>query len=148
MNKKILIVIPILLLAVGAGYKLALGKPASAKPEPKVHGTVYVLGKEFLVNLADGHFGKLTVGLVLAHGDTSTAGSGHGSEAKPPEGFGPMAQEAVVRDVVTDELTGLDEEHLTDGAHREELKKEIKKELRRRTDVKVEEVLITDVTVQ
>ncbi len=148
MNKKVLILIPILLLAAGAGYKLALGKPAEAKPEPKVHGTVYVLGKEFLVNLADGHFGKVTVGLVLAHDDTSTAEGGHGAAAKPPEGFGPMAQEAVVRDVITDELTGSDQDHLTDRAGREELKKEIKKQLKRRTDVKVEEVLITDVTVQ
>ena len=148
MNKKILILIPILLLAAGAGYKLALGQPAEAKPEPKVHGSVYVLGKEFLVNLADGHFGKVTVGLVLAHDDTSTAAEGHGSEVKPPEGFGPMTQEAVVRDVITDELTGSEQDELTDRARREELKKEIKKELRRRTDVKVEEVLLTDVTVQ
>ncbi len=150
MNKKILILIPILLLAAGAGYKFALGKPAEAKPEPKVHGSVYVLGKEFLVNLADGHFGKLTVGLVLAHDDHSTeaAEGGHGAAPKPPEGFGPMAQEAVVRDVITDELTGSDAEHLTDRHGREELKKAIKKQLKQKTDVKVEEVLLTDVTVQ
>ena len=149
MNKKILILLPLLLLAAGVGYKFALAKPAEAKPEPKVHGTVYVLGKEFLVNLADGHFGKLTVGLVLAHDDTSTvAEGGHGEAAKPPEGFGPMTQEAVVRDVITDELTGSDAEHLTDREGREELKKAIKKQLKQKTDVKVEEVLLTDVTVQ
>lgn len=148
MNKKILILLPILLLSLGAGYKLALGKPAAAKTPPKVHGTVYVLGKEFLVNLADGHFGKVTVGLVLAPDDESTKAAHGEAAAKPPEGFGPMAQEAVVRDVVTDQLTGSDEQHLTDRAGREELKKEIKKQLKRRTDVKVDEVLLTDVTVQ
>jgi flagellar basal body-associated protein FliL len=148
MKKKILMIVPIVVIALGAGYKLALGKPAQAKPEPKVHGTVYVLGKEFLVNLADGHFGKLTVGLVLADDDTSTVAEKAESGAKPPEGFGPMPQEAVVRDVITDALTGSDQSHLVDRSGREELKKEIKKQLKRRTDVHVEEVLLTDVTVQ
>ncbi len=150
MNKKILILIPILLLAAGAGYKFALGKPAEAKPEPKVHGTVYVLGKEFLVNLADGHFGKLTVGLVLAHDDHSTeaAEGGHGAAPKPPEGFGPMPQEAVVRDVITDELTGAHDTDLVSPEGREHLKKRILKRIKKQTDVHAEEILFTDVTVQ
>ncbi len=151
MNKKVLLLIPIVLLALGAGYKLALGKPASAEPKPKVEGTVYVLGKEFLVNLADGHFGKVTVGLVLAPDDHSTApaeGGGHGAAPKPPEGFGPMPQEGLVRDVITDQLTGLDQEKLVDREGRESVKKEIKRSIKQKTDVHVEDVLITDVTVQ
>ena len=62
-----------------------------------------MLEKEFLVNLADGRFAKLQVGLVLAHDDVSTvAAGGHGAAPTPPEGYGAMPQEGVVRDVVTD----------------------------------------------
>ena len=97
MNKKlILAVIPLLVL--GGVYKFVLAKPkAEAKP-PKVEGTVYVLGKEFLVNLADGRFAKMSVALVLDPKDHSTAAAGgHEGGATPPEGYGAMAQEGVVR---------------------------------------------------
>ncbi len=150
MKKKLIILLPVLLIVAGGAYKFVLAKPAVAEPKPKVHGSVYVLGKEFLINLEGGHFAKMTVGLVLAHDDVSTlpAGGGHGAAPKPPEGFGPMAQEAVVRDIVTDELTGLKQEDLVEGKHREEIKHHIVKSLKKKTDVKVEEVLFTDVTVQ
>jgi flagellar FliL protein len=150
MKKKLIILLPVLLIVAGGAYKFVLAKPAKAEPKPKVEGSVYVLGKEFLVNLDGGHFGKVTVGLVLAHDDVSTlpAAGGHEAPAKPPEGFGAMSQEAVVRDVVTDALTGLKQEDLVEKSHREELKHDIVKELTKKTDVKVEEVLFTDVTVQ
>ena len=121
------------------------------EPKPKVHGSVYMLEKEFLVNLHDGRFAKLQVGLILAHDDTSTvaAGGGHGAAPTPPEGYGAMAQEGVVRDVITDVLTDAHGQ----GAHRgarvvEHLKEEILKDLKKHTDVKVEHVLFSDVTVQ
>ena len=66
---------------LGGAYKFVLAKPAKAAAKPKVEGTVYVLQKEFLVNLADGRFAKLTAALVLAHDDTSTAAAG-GHEAR------------------------------------------------------------------
>ena len=66
---------------LGGAYKFVLAKPAKAEAKPKVDGTVYILGKEFLVNLADGRFAKLTSALVLAHDDTSTAAAG-GDEAR------------------------------------------------------------------
>ena len=64
MNKKklIIIVVAALVLAGGA-YKTVLAKPKEKAPEPKVHGTIYVLPKEFLVNLADGRSAKLQVAL-------------------------------------------------------------------------------------
>ena len=71
MVKKIVPVIA-LLAVLGGVYKFVLAKPAKAEPKPHVHGTVYMLQKEFLVNLADGRFAKLQIGLVLAHDDTST----------------------------------------------------------------------------
>ena len=149
MKKKLIILVPVLLIALGGVYKFVLAKPAKAEPKPKVHGSVYVLGKEFLINLEQGHYAKLTAALVLAHDDTSTvAAGGHEAAARPPEGFGVMAQEAVVRDIITDELTGARQSELVDGHAREELKHDIVKQLAKKTDVKVEEVLFTDVTVQ
>ncbi len=150
-KKKLLIAIPIILVALAGAWKFGMAKPKPAEAKPKVEGTVYVLGKEFLVNLADGHFGKLTVGLVLSPKDHSTAPAegGHGAApAAPPEGFGPMHQEAVVRDVITDALTGLPQEDLVDGEAREALKKQVARDIKKRTDVHVEDVLFTDVTVQ
>ena len=88
MVKKLVPVI-VVLLALGGVYKFVLAKPpAEAKPKPKVHGTVYMLQKEFLVNLHEGRFAKLQVGLILAHDDVSTvsAGGGHGAAPTPPEG--------------------------------------------------------------
>jgi flagellar FliL protein len=147
--KKMLPLVVVLLAVLGGAYKFVLAKPTAEAKPPKVEGTVYVLGKEFLVNLADGRYAKLTVALVLAHDDTSTAAAGgHEAAAKPPEGFGTMAQEAVVRDVITDDLTDAHDDELIDGSKRAELKEHIAKDLRKHTDVKVEDVLFTDVTVQ
>jgi flagellar basal body-associated protein FliL len=147
MVKKLIPVI-VALVALGGVYKFVIAKPKSAEAKPKVDGTVYILGKEFLVNLADGRFAKLTVALVLAHDDTSTAAGGHEAAAKPPEGFGAMSQEAVVRDVITDDLTDIKDADLIDRAGRVRVKDEILKDLKKHTDVKVEDVLFTDVTVQ
>ena len=59
-----------------------------------------------------------------------------------------MAQEAVVRDVITDDLTDAKDDELINREGREKLKKEILKDLKKKTDVKVEDILFTDVTVQ
>ncbi len=143
---KLKIVIPIVLVVLGGAYKFVLAKP-TASAKPKVAGQVYVLGKEFLVNLSGGRYAKLTVGLVLAEGDTSaTATSAEG--ATPPEGFGPMPQEAVVRSDVTDVLTDAQDRDLINAKGRHKLQRRILKLIRSNTDVKADEVLFTDVTVQ
>ncbi len=150
MNKKVIIAVLAVLIAGGA-YKTVLAKPKAPAPKHKVEGTVYVLPKEFLVNLADGRFAKLTVGLVLDPHDTSTApaeAGGHGAAPTPPEGFGTMPQEAIVRDLITDALTGAHDQDLIDPHHREELKKKVLKAIKKSTDVHAEEILFTDVTVQ
>ncbi len=149
MVKKIVPVV-VLLLALAGGYKFVLAKPAKAEEKPKVRveGTVYMLQKEFLVNLADGRFAKMQIGLILAHDDTSTAPAGGHEAASPPEGYGPMTQEGVVRDVITDVLTDAKDDELISSSGREELKKEVLKELNKHTDVKVEHVLFSDLTVQ
>jgi flagellar basal body-associated protein FliL len=149
MNKKIIFAL-IPLLVLGAAYKFVLAKPkAEAKP-PKIEGTVYVLGKEFLVNLADGRFAKLNVALVLNVHDTSTAaaGGGHGAAPTPPEGYGPMAQEGVVRSIVTDVVTDAEDRDLISRKGREELQHEVLEKIHKQTDVHADKVVFTDVTVQ
>jgi flagellar basal body-associated protein FliL len=147
MIKKIAPVI-ILLAVLGGAYKFVLAKPAKAEPKPKVEGTVYMLGKEFLINLADGRFAKLQIGLLLAEGDTSAIPPKGEGAAAPPAGFGVMAQEGVVRDVITDTLTDAKDSELIDRVGRKGLKDEILKDIKKHTDVKVEDILFTDVTIQ
>jgi flagellar basal body-associated protein FliL len=145
---KKLIPVLVALLALGGVYKFVIAKPKTAEAKPKVDGNVYILGKEFLVNLADGRFAKLTVALVLAHDDTSTVAASGEHATKVPDGFGAMNQEAVVRDVITDDLTDVKDTDLIDRAGRVKVKEQILKDLTKHTDVKVEDILFTDVTVQ
>jgi flagellar basal body-associated protein FliL len=149
MASKLKIVIPVvLLLVLGGAYKFVLAKPA-AEAKPKIEGTVYVLPKEFLVNLSAGRFAKLGVGIVISHEDHSLEEAAADKEApKPPEGFGPLPQEAVIRDIVTDTLTDRGSQDLIDREGRERLKTRILKAIKKRTDVHVEDVLFTDVAVQ
>jgi flagellar protein FliL len=143
-KKKVLIPL-IAVLLVAAGAKFVLAKPPSG-PKPKVDGTVYVLGKDFLLNLSDGRYAKLSVALVLAPGQ-STGSTGEGA-APPPDGFGTLPQEAAVRDVVTDVVTDQNGDDLISASGREHIKQAILAGIRRRTDVKVTEVLLPDVAVQ
>ena len=59
-----------------------------------------------------------------------------------------MTQEAVVRDVITDDLTDAKADDLITAKGRAKVKEEILKDLKEHTDVKVDDVLFTDVTVQ
>jgi flagellar basal body-associated protein FliL len=147
MVKKIVPVIALLVI-LGGAYKFVLAKPSKAEAKPKVHGEVYVLPKEFLVNLADGRFAKLQVALVVEPAEGGGGhGGGHGAPA-PPEGYGSEPQEAIVRDLITDELTDAADHELIQREGREKIKKQILKSIKEHTDVHVEEVLFPDVTVQ
>ena len=76
MKGKLKIVVPLVLLIVlGGVYKFVLAKPA-AVAKPKVEGEVYVLPKDFLVNLSDGKFAKLGVGLVFDEGFVAAPAAG------------------------------------------------------------------------
>lgn len=149
MKSKLKFIIPIVLLIVAGGaYKFVLAKPAKADP-PKIAGEIYVLPTEFLLNLADGKYAKLKVGLIMEAGaHTAAAGGGHGAAVEPPEGYGSLPQEAVVRDIVTDEITEVGGHELTSEKGRDKLKKEILERVHKQTDVHAESVLFTDVTVQ
>jgi flagellar basal body-associated protein FliL len=145
MKKKLIIVVVLALVVGGGAYKTVLAGPKKKEPEPKVHGTVYVLPKEFLINLADGRFAKLQVALVVEH--LPVAAGGHGAPT-PPEGYGTEPQEAIVRDLITDTLTDATDSELIEREGREKLKKKILESIKKHTDVHVEEILFPDVTVQ
>ena len=145
MNKKIIIIVVVALLAAGGAYKTVLAKPSKPAPKPKVEGVVYLLQKEFLVNLADGRFAKLSVALVVEH--RRGAARGHGA-VQPPEGYGAEPQEAIIRDLITDTLTDANQSDLVEREGREKIKEKILKDIKKHTDVHVEDVLFPDVTVQ
>ena len=149
MKGKLKFIVPlVVLLVLGGVYKFVLAKPA-AVAKPKVEGEVYVLPKDFLINLTDGKFAKLGVALVFDEGFAAAPAGGEAEGgAAPPTGYGVLAQEAVVRDIVTDVVTDESASTLTSRKGREEIKTEILKRLKAQTDVKAHEVLLTDVAVQ
>jgi flagellar FliL protein len=140
---KLKIILPLaLLLVLGGLYKVVLAKPPTG--HPKVAGQVYVLPKEFLLNLSGNHFVKLSVALVLADGEVPAKAEG----APPPDGFGLLPQEAVVRDVITDTVTDSQPSQLVSRKGRNRMEAAVLKALLARTDVKVKDVLFTDIAVQ
>ena len=147
MTGKMKFVLPLVaLLVLGGAYKTVLAKPAP-KPKHKVEGQVYILPKEFLINLDQDRYAKLTVALILPHHEpVAAAEGGHG--APPPEGWGTLPQEAVIRGIVTDTLTGVDADKLVKPEGRERLKAKLLKKIHKYSDVHAEDVLFTDVAVQ
>ena len=137
MKKKIMILVPVLLLVVGAAYKMVLA-PKPVAPKKKIAGAVVPLQKEFLLNLEGGRYAKVSVALVMPTVPVAAEG------ATAP----PLEQEAAVRAVVTDRLTGLPAAWLITRPKRHELLDEIRKAIDHTTDEEVDEVLFTDITVQ
>jgi flagellar basal body-associated protein FliL len=141
---KLKFIIPIaLLIVLGGAYKVVLAKPA--KEEKKVDGVVYVLPKEFLINLSDQHFAKLSIALVLPESAAPVAGA---EGETPPEGYGALEQEAAVRAVITDTITDASAKDLTNRKRRARLRARVLKSIEAHTDVKANGVLFTDVAVQ
>jgi flagellar basal body-associated protein FliL len=151
MKSKLKFIVPIALIAVlGGGYKFGFAKDAPKAPKPKVHGEVYVLSKDFLINLEGGRYAKLGVALLIEHGTAvaSAEDGGHAAPAEPPEGYGTLPQEALVRDIITDVLTDSDADELTSKDGRHKVKEQVLKTIKKSTDVHIEDVLFTDVAVQ
>jgi flagellar FliL protein len=147
MMSKLKIVLPVLLLVLGGVYKFVLAKPAPA-PKPKIAGEVYIMPKDFLVNLKGGRFAKIDVALVLKEGYVAAPAAGGEAAAAPPTGYGVMPQEAVVRSIITDALTDSSAAKLQKEKTRRRLQEEILKRIGAQTDVKVDDVLFTDVAIQ
>lgn len=146
MRKKLLIAVPLLVVIAAMGaYKVL--SPTPVVPKAKVDGDVYVLPREFLINLDAGRYAELGVALVLPHDH----GGAEADPLKPeshPEGCGPLPQEAVVRAIVTDILSSERAGRLISARGRRMLKQHIRRTLRERTDVEASSVLFTDIAVQ
>ncbi len=134
---KFIIPIPILLVVLGVAYTMFLApKPAAAKP-PKVAGTLVPLTGDFVINLAGGHYGKLSVAVLLSSAPAAAAA-------------GPVTlpEDAAVRAVITDQLTNLDPSELTDRTARHDLLAQLLQALKQKTDEPITQVLFTDLAVQ
>jgi len=158
MKSKLKFIIPIVVVVL-LGLKMTVLKAAPVKVKPpNVHGEVYVIPTPFLLNIEGGKFAKISVGLIFEEGYSSVPVAAAGAPevqaamakpvAKPPDGYGVLAQEALVRSIVTDVLTGVSAEKLTSSEGREKLGKKIAKRLKKETDTHVEEVFFIDVVVQ
>lgn len=149
--KNIKVLIPVLLLVVGGVYKFMLA-PKPVEPKHKIEGSVYIMPKDFLINLKSGRFAKLNAALVLKHGyleEAVAAASGGGHAATtPPDGYGTLPQEGAVRAIITDTLTDMASSHLTKEKLRAEVQEDVLKRIHKETDVEAEEFIITDLAVQ
>jgi flagellar basal body-associated protein FliL len=139
-KKKVLIAAPLAVLVVGGGAYATVLKPTPKPVIPKINGTLVALGDPFTVNLAGGHYGRVSVSVLLA---TAPPAAAAGSTTGPtlPEGD-------AVRAIVTDDLTGIDSSRLVDRSGRHALLAEILSDLKKSTDEPVNRVLFTDIAVQ
>ncbi len=142
-NKKVMLVLalPIVLFA---GYTMTKPKPVVKE---KIKGTIYLMPKDFLLNLTDGRYAKLSVALELAPGQSD--GASAASESSSSESsVGTLPEEPLVREIVTNVVTGASGEDLISGSGRRGIQKQIMQAIQKQTDVKLEAVLFPDLTVQ
>jgi len=145
MKKKILIILPVLLL--GGGY-VAKAKLMPAKVvKPKVAGEIYILPKQFMCNLQDGHYATLTVALELVPGQSDGATAEGGGTATGAT-VGTLPEEAVIRAIITNLITNDTSNELVTDSGRTSLETQILSKIKTTTDVKVNQVFFTDVAVQ
>jgi flagellar basal body-associated protein FliL len=146
--KNIKIIIPVLLLVLGGVYKFVLA-PKPVVPKPKIAGEVYILQKDFLINLKGGRFAKLNAALVLKEGYLEAEVKKAGKEAPtPPAGYGLLPQEAAVRAIITDALTDIPSSRLQHEKSRMKVQKAVLKRIQKETDVEAEDVMFTDLAIQ
>lgn len=145
MKKKILIALPVLLIVVGGAYKFMM--PAAKAAPQKIAGEIYVLPKQFTLNLNDGHFATMTVALELAPGQSDGASAAAASDGSTT-GIGTLPEEAAIRAIVTNIVTNQNENALITASGRARIEHQILAAIGSQTDVKVIEVMLPDVAVQ
>jgi flagellar basal body-associated protein FliL len=143
-KKKLILAIVLPILVLGVGYKMTQPKPVN---KDKIKGTIYSMPAPFLLNLQDGRYAKLSVALELAPGQSDGA-SATASASSGENAVGTLPEEPLVREIITDTITNQNGETLIDNQGRQALKKQILQAILHQTDVKVEAVLIPDLTVQ
>jgi flagellar FliL protein len=144
--KKILIIAVVALVAGGVAAKMFL-MPKPAEPKMKVEGIIVAL-PEFVINLSDGGFAKLKVALEIDHLDPAVAelaaagghGGGGGKEFHLP-------QEAIIREIVLEDVNAATSRDLISRAGKDRLRKDILKDIKKRSDHKVHDVIFSDVVV-
>jgi flagellar basal body-associated protein FliL len=138
---KLKILIPVLAVLVGGGvgYKVVLA-PAAPAEHHKVEGTLLPLGEKFIVNLEGGRYGQVAVSLLI---DGHAPGGGHGAGEAAL-----LPQNDLIRSIITDHLTGLSPEQLTDRGSRHQVLQKLLKDLKHDTDEPITRVLFTDLAVQ
>jgi flagellar basal body-associated protein FliL len=140
-KKKLMILVPVLLLvSAGGAYEMVL-KPKPKVVVPKIAGTLVGLGDPFTINLAGGHYGRVSVSVLLKTPPPAAAAADAGAAVALPEND-------AVRAIVTDDLTGIDSGRLIDRSRRHQLLARILADLKKSTDEPVTQVLFTDVAVQ
>ncbi len=93
--------------------------------------SVYVLDDDVIADLGGGGYATVTVGLELKSGpDTAEAQTG------------------VVREIVSNDLTGIDRQDLLISERRELLKLKLARDIRMHTDIDLDAVLLTDLTMR
>jgi flagellar FliL protein len=112
----------------------------------KINGEVYILPKQFTLNLQDGRYATVTAALVLP--PTQTDGSTPGSTVSSDATVGTLPEEAVIRAIITNDLTNQTSKQLVDLNGRQALEQQILRDITAKTDDKVTAVLFTDVAVQ
>jgi flagellar basal body-associated protein FliL len=141
-NKKVVAIIAfVVLLAVAGAYEEVLKAAPVKAPPAKVNGTLVQLSTPFTVNLAGGHYGLVTVALLVSKAPAPTTDSSGDSVIVLPEND-------VVRSIITNDLTGISPNTLIDRAPRELLLKELLRDLKNQTDEPVTKVMFTDLAVQ
>jgi flagellar basal body-associated protein FliL len=144
MKKKILIPIIVVIVAVGgfAGYSFAMPKK---HVKIKINGTIYILPKQFTLNMKGGQYATLTVALLLAPGQSEGVTS---ASNPPPTGFGSLTEEAVIRAIITNDVTDQPESALITASGRKAIEAKILSDIRSQTDTEVNAIYFTDVAVQ
>jgi len=142
-NKKIMLALALPVLLFG-GYTMTKHKPVV---KMKIKGTIYVMPQSFLLNLSDGRYAKLTVALQLAPGQSDGASAGASSSGSESSA-GTLPEEAIVREIITNTITNQTGEALVAASTRHALREKILAAIQRETDLKVESVLLPDLTVQ
>ena len=147
-GKRKFILIGVVIVALGIGYKMTSAKAA---PKLKIKGTVYEMPASFLLNLSGNEYAKLNVALLLAPGQSDVAAAGATASTSSSSGeseIGTLPEEAVIRAIITNTVTGQPSNTLIAERGRVRIKRRILDEIRKQTDVKVESVLFPDLTVQ
>jgi flagellar FliL protein len=138
-SKKVMVVVLVLLVGLAGAYKMVL-KPKKAAAVPRLPGELMPFSQPFVLNLAGGRYAKVSVAALIENVPKNLTPDSNGNI--------PVPQEAAMRAVVTDMLTGAPASELIDPAPRRALVERLLKALRASTDNVIDKVFLTDITVQ